>query len=168
MERIFLNPDELTLEKNIFMHGIGSLVYSQNKKHILKDVEISPSGIYSNNLGKTSISDIKLYKIEDCSFIDIGYNEGNLFSIGSGMTLYIRSCTFQRCKFNDAIFKLGSNANTITHICCSELTQYGEGHSDESNDLALFLFLNAASGSFIKLIYSTFLKKILYKTTKYY
>lgn len=155
---IIFNPQRLTLEKSRFYNGIGSLIVSNCVK--IQNEDAYPEFIensFNNDdfIVLTPPNEKSLVIVRDCIFSLIQYTSSanekyskNLICIGSMITFYMTSCTFDSCKFNSPILNLNSWATTISHIGCSQL-------STTQNSNSIFLQSNTPGSSFFKFFYST-------------
>lgn len=153
---IFLNPIKMKLERSIFIHGLGSLIYSNHSKNILDIVGVYPADNYTGSAKPFDIGSVdSMYMIIDCYFKDFTIGNNYFINIYKSLSFYIRSCTFQTFRIDNSILKITSRANTISHICCYDVEQ--KDINNNENSLTLFFHSSSASGSFVKFLYTSLL-----------
>lgn len=169
---LFLNPEQLTVEKSSFNYEIGSFLYSQSA-NIIDETFTNKDFTESNRPTIALTTNQKLlFIIRECTFNsisdspDLALNDLNylIFLNNRDATLYITSCTFQNLTLTKGIIFSTTRATTFSHICCSEISSNSIHDNDNTenpnkNCEGLFLRTDTPSGSFFKIIYSTIVGK---------
>lgn len=157
--QFFFQSKKLELNKNLFGHGIGSIIYYNGGI-----TDNSVQNIFYNNENKTIITteeEKHLFSIIECTFYQIREENGqqnvdnNLISVNSILvTFYMTSCTFNDCHIKVSVLKVTARAQTYSHICSYNLKHIHDNMLEE-----ILLHINSAPNSFVKIYYSSIIGK---------
>lgn len=146
-----LNPDSFQLEKSTFVHGIGSILYSDKSKKILADETERYENIEYNSTNQKTLEPKggkHLFLIRYCNFIKIEGLNGYLIRLNNReASVLITYITIQDCEFRQTPIIAESRAMELSYICCSNLRY--------TDNTPQFISGRAEKNTFLQFLYST-------------